>query len=89
MPYSDENNLGSIEANIKDMVRRDFGIELDLSRHPQFDANRFYPAPKVDQIVKDYDQEEYRRLYDQYSQTKYTLTQVVSAYNQQICYSGG
>ena len=62
IPYSDDNNLGGIENSIKEMVRKDFpGIELDFSRHPQFDANRFYPVPKVDKIVKDYDKEEYRR----------------------------
>jgi hypothetical protein len=83
-PLSADNDLGSIEANIKGIVRKDFGIELDFSRHPRFDANRFYPAPNVDQIMKDYDKEEYRRLYDQYSQTKYTLHQVVSAYERQI-----
>ena len=85
IPYSDDNNLGGIENSIKEMVRKDFpGIELDFSRHPQFDANRFYPVPKVDKIVKDYDKDEYRRLYDQYSQTKYTLNQITGLYGQQI-----
>jgi hypothetical protein len=84
MPYSDSTDIGGIEGNIKDMVRKDFSIELDFSRHPRFDANSFYSAPKVDQISKDSDKQEYRRLYDQYSQTKYTLNQVVGAYKQQI-----
>jgi hypothetical protein len=87
MPYSgdDNNNLNNIEVNIKEMVRKDFGLELEFSRHPQFDTNRFYPAPKVDQIVKDFDKEEYRRFYMiSIRQTKYTLSQVLSAYNQQI-----
>ena len=81
---TDNNNLGTIEANIKGLVRKDFGIELDFSRHPRFDGNRFYPAPNVDQIVKDYDKEEYRRTYDQYYQERYTLYQVISAYERQI-----
>jgi hypothetical protein len=84
IPYSDDNNVNNIEANIKGLVHNDLGIELDFSRHPRFDANGFYPAPSVDQIIKDYDKQEYRRLYDQYSVTKYTLNQVVSAYESQI-----
>jgi len=84
MPYSSDTDLNTIEANIKDMVQKDFTIDLDFARHPKFDANPFYDAPKVDQITKDADKEEYRRLYDQYSVTRYTLDQVTNAYEAQI-----
>jgi hypothetical protein len=84
IPYSPDIDLGGIEANIKELVRNDFLIELDFSRHPKFDANSFYSAPNVDQISKDSDKQDYRRLYDQYSQAKYTINQVVEAYKLQI-----
>lgn len=81
LPYSPDNDLGTIEGNIRGIVRDDFSIELDFSRHLKFDANPFYAAPNVEKILKDSDKEEYRRLYDQYSQTKYTLQQLLSAYH--------
>jgi hypothetical protein len=81
---SPDTNLNDIEANIKGMVLTDFGIELDLKQHPRYTANIFYGAPNVNKITKDTDKQEYSRLYDQYDHTKYTLNQVVSAYNFQI-----
>ena len=70
----------SLEAQIKGIVQRDTGVELDFSRHPKFDQNRFYPAPQVEQITNDYNKEEYRRLYDQYETTKYTIYAVINMY---------
>jgi hypothetical protein len=85
MPYSpDITDSRGIEASIREMVHKDFAIELDFSRHPKFDANPFYAAPNVDQISKDSDKVDYRRLSDQYAEAKYTLDQVVEAYKQQI-----
>jgi hypothetical protein len=84
LPYDPNSDVNSIEANIIQMVQQDFAIKLNLTRHSKFDANPFYAAPNVERISKDSDKEEYRRLYDQYAQTKYTLNQVLEAYHQQI-----
>jgi hypothetical protein len=84
LPYSSNTDLNTIEGNIRGLVEQDFSIELDLSRHPKFDANPFYDAPGVDRISKDMDKEQYRRLCDQYASTKYTFSQIKQAYESQI-----
>ena len=84
VPYSPDTDLNTIEANIIGIVQQDFSIKLDLARHPKFDANPFYAAPGVERISNDSDKEEYRRLYDQYTQVRYTLNQVIGTYNLQI-----
>jgi hypothetical protein len=85
VPYSpDIIDSSGIENIIREMVRNDFSQELDFSRHQKFDENPFYPAPKVDQILKDSDKVDYRRLSDQHAEAKYTLNQVVQAYREQI-----
>jgi hypothetical protein len=84
MPYSDSMDIGGIENSIKEMARRDLSIDIDFLRHPKFDANPFYSAPKVDQILKDSGKVDFRRLSDQYSEAKYMLNEVVGAYKQHI-----
>jgi hypothetical protein len=87
LPYQDDNineSVPNIEAHIKDMVKRDFNIELDLSRHPRFDDNRYYSLSDIDKINSDFDKEEYRRRSDQYFTTKNTINQVVEAYKNYV-----
>jgi hypothetical protein len=84
-PYAENGtNISDIEPKIKGVIHDDLGIDLNLNIHPQFDLNRYYPAPNVDQIVKDYDKEEYRRLSDQYAYSKNILNVITSVYENQI-----
>jgi hypothetical protein len=82
--YRMQISPAGIEKEIKDVVKSDFGSDLDFNRHPQFDNNRFYPLPQADNITKDFDREEYRRLSDQYGQSKSLINSVINVYTERL-----
>jgi hypothetical protein len=83
MPQETDPISGS-ETVIKTMAREDFSETLDLDKHPNFDNNHFYDVPHADEIKCGFQQEEYRRLWDQYNTARLVILRVKSEYDNEV-----
>ncbi len=73
-----------IESQIKAMAKADFGEDIDLNKHLEFDQNHHLTTPGADQINDAFNQEEYRRVYNQYETSKGTISNLLGRYRMEL-----
>ena len=73
-----------ISEPVKRLVKADFGIDLDLTKHPNFDKNQAIPAPNESGISDEMWKIEYRRFFDTYQTSKPIIAEFRSKYAQKI-----
>jgi hypothetical protein len=81
---TNERAVNSVEGQIQAQAKADFGLDLDLQKHPNFDLNRSRATPNDTQITDDEMREEYRRYYDQFEQTKGAIEALSQRYRNEI-----
>lgn len=73
-------SVRGLEASIKAQAKSDFGLDLNLQKHPNFDLNPYRATPR-DATIKDEEmREDYRRYYDQFAQTKFEIENLLERY---------
>lgn len=72
------------ETTIANAAKRDFGIELNFNKHPEFDDNHHLHAIGDEDITDEKIKEDYRRLSNQFSHSKMQINQIKSRYASEI-----
>lgn len=77
-------DVGRIQQQIKDIIKRDLHMEITFDKHPKFDRNPFYQNAEADKASTQFNQEEYRRFSGEYQTSEQALDDVVGKLKQRI-----
>jgi hypothetical protein len=76
--------LSQLESTMREIAKSALGIDLDLTKHPNFDQNHHITAPGADDIADQFEQEEYRRQFDQFNTSVATFNNISSQLKEEI-----